>query len=154
MNVTLTMKCLPLWYVSNLLKSDGDRIYLDGTLKICLSLLHTVKNMNCTYPKTSSDFDEEFLFHLIKAFFSKDEVLACHSTGKLTPLKRDKLKMLKGNTIRNTRSIGLLSWHLFRLSALFLERIVQTDKNVMREQTVRKKMMSGITRLAEKLYSE
>lgn len=78
------------------MQAKGDRLYLDHTVKIKLSTVDFLKRMNSTYPKTTSDFDREFLWNLLKGVFTKDELKACGNASSLLGLKRDKLKLVKG----------------------------------------------------------
>lgn len=64
-----------------------------------------LKKMNSAYPKTSPDFDEEFVFHMVKCFFSREEIIESHNTKKLNPLKKDRLKFLKGKIIFDTEKM-------------------------------------------------
>lgn len=78
-------------------QAHADRLYLGETVKIKFDLVQKMKKMNSTYPKTSADYDEEFLFHLIKGIFAREEIIATNKTQKLTSLKKDQLKFLKCN---------------------------------------------------------
>lgn len=58
-------------------QSMGDRLYLDGSLKIKMDLIRLLKKMNDNYPSSHQDFDEKFLFHAMQAIFSSGEMKAC-----------------------------------------------------------------------------
>lgn len=53
--------------------------------------------MNAVYPKTSSDFDLEFLRHSLRAIFTKGELRNCASLSSLKELNRGKLQFAKGD---------------------------------------------------------
>lgn len=81
------------------LQNKGDRLYLDGTLKMNLEAVLILKKMNVAYPKNSVDFDPEFVCRLLKSIFSKEELKKCsdHSTdSKLRGFNRRKLRFAKG----------------------------------------------------------
>lgn len=79
-----------------ILQSKGDRYYLDGEVKIKLHTLQRLKKMNSTYPKTSADFDEEFLSILLQAIFGKEALLQCGQHNSLKHFNRPKLQLAKG----------------------------------------------------------
>lgn len=89
------MKSIDNFY-SFFTQTYGDRLYLAETLKLKLDLVQVLKKMNSVYPKTTPDFDEEFLFHVVRGLFSEEEVLESDRTQKLIPIKGDRLKFLKG----------------------------------------------------------
>lgn len=91
------MKSIDIFY-SFFTQTYGDRLYLAETLKLKLDLVQVLKKMNSVYPKTTPDFDEEFLFHVVRGLFSEEEVLESDRTQKLIPIKPfiDRLKFLKG----------------------------------------------------------
>lgn len=78
------------------LQEKGDRFYLDKDVKISLGVVNILKKMNMSYPKTSSDFDGEFLQHLLKSVFNEKELLECSSASSLKKLNGPKLKLAKG----------------------------------------------------------
>lgn len=53
--------------------------------------------MNAVYPKTSSDYDLEFLRRLLPAIFTKAELKNCASLTSLRQLNRPRLQFAKGN---------------------------------------------------------
>lgn len=55
-----------------------------------------LKKMNTSYPKISSDFDGEFIRHLLKSIFSEEELNDCSKSSSLRDLNRPKLKFAKG----------------------------------------------------------
>lgn len=55
--------------------------------------------MNSTYPKTTSDFDKEFLWYLLNGVFTKAELKLCGNASSLRTLKPDKLKFVKGKSL-------------------------------------------------------
>lgn len=84
-------------YSIQFLQAKGDRLYLHETVKIKLSTVECLKKMNSTFPKTSCDYDEEFLFHLLKEVFTKNELRLCGKSSSLRTLKAEKLKLTKGS---------------------------------------------------------
>lgn len=87
--------CIKTFHI-HLIQTRGDRLYLDEKLKVKISLVETLKAMNQNYPKTSADFDEEFLFLAIRGLFSAEEIAECSAQQKLIPLNRQTLAFLKG----------------------------------------------------------
>lgn len=79
-----------------LIKMKGDRLYLDEELKLKLSLVELLKNMNSKYPKTSADFDTEFLYRAVQPMFSRDEMKKCIHSNNLRQLNASHLRFLKG----------------------------------------------------------
>lgn len=109
--------------------------------------------MNCNYPKTSADYDEEFLFLAIKGIFPKNEIVETSIEKKLTSLNREKLAFLKGSFHKSFKSVRirlekLTDDHYF--PALFYERVKCTGNDVERIRVLRRKILNAINRLAEK----
>lgn len=71
-------------------------MYLDNVVKLPLFLVETLKAMNAIYPKTSSDFDMEFLNRLLRGIYTKAELKNCASQRSLKVLNVAKLKFSKG----------------------------------------------------------
>lgn len=79
----------------------GDRLYLERTVKIRLKMVDQLKKMNSNFPKTSVDYDSEFLRHLLNEVFTKQELKDCGKSSKIRNLKREKLQLAKGSfTVR------------------------------------------------------
>lgn len=79
----------------NYLQNNGDRYY--GNVKLRLSLVQLLKKMNSVYPKTSSDFDLEFLRYVLREIFTKVELRNCASSSSLRALNPSKLQVAKGD---------------------------------------------------------
>lgn len=77
-------------------QTEADRLYMNETLKIKLRHVIHLKNMNQLYPKTNEDFDEEFLFYLLKSVFDKGELKLCSEGSSLLPLNKPRLVFVKG----------------------------------------------------------
>lgn len=79
-------------------QSSGDRIYFDKFV-VKLSTVEKLKLDMITYPESTPDRDEEFLYNLSVAVFSLDEVKKFLSNGNLLAFDADKLKFVQGNNI-------------------------------------------------------
>lgn len=82
-----------------LLKTKGDRLYLNEKLKLSVDLVEVLKKMNSTYPKNSADFDTEFLQRAMKPMFSRDEMKMCIGANNLRKLDVSNLRFLKGISV-------------------------------------------------------
>lgn len=81
------------------MQAKGDRLYFDNTVKIKLGTVELLKGMSSTYPRSTSDFGSEFLLHLLKAVFTKNELRLCGKSSSLRKLKNDKRNLVKGSVI-------------------------------------------------------
>lgn len=84
------------------MKANGDRLYLNESLKLKVDLVEVLKKMNSTYPKNSTDFDAEFLHRAMKPMFSRDELKKCFDANNLRRLDVTTFRFLKGKTFCNT----------------------------------------------------
>lgn len=82
--------------LSFFLQSKGDRVYLDGKIKLKFDFIQRMKKMNDVYPKTHQDYDAEFIFYMVDAVFSKNELKPILTTPSLRLLDREKLSFIKG----------------------------------------------------------
>lgn len=88
-------------------QSAGFRYYMDGKIKLSPETINKLKKLNDTYPSCTDDYDIRFLFHLLKAVFTNDEIIQCSQTSSIQYLDRAKLKFVKG--IRRIDFILVLS---------------------------------------------
>lgn len=82
-------------------QSRGDRYYNDDEIKLSLHSVTVLKAMNSTYPNSSRDFDKDFLFHLLREVFTREELVDCAKSSTLLKLNRPKLKFVKGTSKAN-----------------------------------------------------
>lgn len=73
-----------------------------------------LKKMNSTYPKTTSDFDREFLSHLLKEVFTKKDLKESGRLSMIRNLHRNKLQLAKGR---------VRVW--FNLRSFYLQTFIQ-----------------------------
>lgn len=69
---------------------------MDNTVKLKASTMDVLKKMNNTYPSTTVDYDKLFLFDLLRAVFTENDLLECGTKHTIQHLNRPKLKFVKG----------------------------------------------------------
>lgn len=78
------------------MQSSGNRLYFNETLEIKLHAIKQLKAMNNSYPESTIDFDEKFVYILSFAVFDKNEMDNCLNSDNLKNLNQDRLKFVKG----------------------------------------------------------
>lgn len=107
----------------------GDRLYLDGDLRLKLRVVEMLKGMGSNYPENSSDFDEIFLYRSMKSIFTKIQLRKFAKSQSLFDLEQPKRKFLKGNF--NILNFDRLSCEIVRSSLdIFAERITSDAKRM------------------------
>lgn len=51
--------------------------------------------MNESYPKSSTDFDQEFIIHLLNGVFEEDVLKKCYASANLKTVPQTLLKFVK-----------------------------------------------------------
>lgn len=82
-------------FYADLLQSKGDRVYMDGKVKLKINFIDQMKKMNQVYPKLNVDFDAEYLFYMVHAVFSKIELKPIVKQPSLRLLDKSKLAFVK-----------------------------------------------------------
>lgn len=68
---------------------------MDHQIKLSPRVIETLKKANTTYPLSGSDYDKRFMCILLKAVFTKDDLVKCSQTSLVSHLNRVKLKFVK-----------------------------------------------------------
>lgn len=79
----------------NLFQTKGNRLYLDGTLKIKFDKIGRLKKMNDTYPKCTQDYDGNFVLCLLNAVFNKKMLRAVGDSSSLRTFPVVELQFVK-----------------------------------------------------------
>lgn len=69
---------------------------MDGKVKLNPEMIEILQKSNSNYPSCTEDYDIRFLFHLLKAVFTKEELANCYQASSIQYLDRVKLKFVKG----------------------------------------------------------
>lgn len=90
---------------------DGDRYFLNNTIKLKYATVVTLKNMNNSFITKADDFDYRFLVYLLNDVFEK-ETLAISSvyvkktkTHKFSELNQEKLGFVQGKLVIKDENI-------------------------------------------------
>lgn len=98
-------------------QSRGDRLYLEGSLKVKLEVVKLLKKMNVEYPRSHEDYDEKFLITAIAAIFAEDELNSLSKAKSLKVIYGRKYVFLKSTY--NSR-ISKRSDHEFNVFSDFI----------------------------------
>lgn len=84
---------------------NGDRYYINDSIRIKKATVSTLKNMNNSYITKSEDFDYRFLVYLLDDVFDKQTLETSSvytkktNSTKFSALDRTKLGFIKGNVL-------------------------------------------------------
>lgn len=95
-------------------------------IKLSQETIASLRKANDTYPLNTVDYDERFLFNLMKAVFSKNDLIKCGQTSKINHLDRDKIKFVKGlfsaRVDKNTTRFNQFKEHAVNIGLFIAEK--------------------------------